>query len=281
MTRTIPILTMFLFLASSAAVRADAVPKASRGFTLDQWEWDLGFDFTLGLNKGQVAEAYSIGHGEHGGFYALARSRNPAGYPAIPLFGYEHDRHAGFTIAYGVLDSLEVGVAINAINYSRLHDEYGTSTLVDTGGVDLYVTYGFLPFIGVELGLLVPGADFDNKRVGMRIGVPIEANIVEDILTIFLREDIEFFFVEGGPTIETFTDVGLTINPVPEMFIETFVGYRYGIHRPTGADRLPLGIKIGVSPLDPVDIGLAFTFGDLINHGADARSLTLSGSIRL
>lgn len=281
MSKRAPLAAGLAVLCLSLTAGADIVPMASRGITLDQKEIQMGFDFTLGLNSGQVGEAWSFGHGVPDGFIALDRNRNPGAYPAMRLTGYEHQRHAGFRSAFGILDELEVGFALNAFNFTRIRDAQGhVNNSAELGGAEIHATWAFLPFLGVELGFLFPAEDWDENRIGVRLGIPILIPLVEDLFTITLREDLEFYFVKGGPTIQTFTDLGLTVSPLPEFFMEMFVGFRYGIHRPHGDARLPLGLKLGITPVAPLDLGITFVFGDLLDHGADARSLGLSGSFR-
>lgn len=273
--------TIIPLLGFGSLALADTVPKASRGITVDQGQTEIGLEFTLGLNRGQAADAWSIGQGEPDGFTARDRSINPGNYPPIPLTGYVHKRHAGFTTAYGILDELEIGLALNAVNFERHRNGQGNlTTSAEIGGGEVYVTWGFLPMLGVELGILFPGGDLENKRIGMRLGIPIQMPLVEDILSVSLREDMEIYFVKGGPTIQTFTDLALTVSPIPELFVEMFVGFRYGVHKPHGDARIPLGLQVGGTPIPPLDLGLAFTFGDLLDQGADARSLTFTGALR-
>ncbi|NOZ02446.1 MAG: hypothetical protein GXP54_11220 [Deltaproteobacteria bacterium] len=270
-----------LVLLFSTAVFAETVPRARRGITLDQGVTEIGLEFTMGLNAGGAADAWSIGQGIPDGFIALDRDARPGAYPGISLTGYEHKRHTGFTTAYGITDDVEIGLALNAINFERVRDTKGHVTNnAEIGGGEVYVTYGFLPFMGVELGILVPGEDLADRRIGMRLGIPINLPLVEDVLSISLREDMEFYFVKGGPTIQSFTDIGITVSPIHEFYMEAFVGFRYGVSSPHGDARIPLGLLVGGNPLPTVDLGVAFTFGDLLGHGADARSLTFAAAFR-
>lgn len=246
---------MVAVLAFAGTAAADStVPLAARGITIEQGQGEIGFDFSLGLSKGVVAKEVWLGT------------------------QYMHDRHNGLSFRYGILEQLQLGAALSAMYWSSATGaEFGGGTY--TAG-EIYATWAFLPFLGVELGVLIPGKDLGNNRVGMRLSIPFRYELVANMLSVFAREDMVFKFINGGPCIDTFTDAGLTYNPIPPLFIELYAAFWHGISN-SGVDMaVPLGLKVGGTVAPALDLAMTFNFADLHNRKADGRSLTLAAAYR-
>lgn len=244
---------LVLTLAAGAAANP-AVPMAGRGITVGQAQGEIGFDFALGLSKGLVAKEIWLGT------------------------QYLHDRHNGLSFRYGILDNLQLGAALSAMYWNN-----ATGTEFGDGAYaagEIYATWAFLDFLGVELGILIPGKNLSNNRVGVRLSIPFQYPLVENMLSVFVREDIVFKFINGGPCIDTFTDLGLTYNPINPLFIEFYAAFWHGISKSAVDKAIPLGIKIGGTPVPALDLALAFSFGDLRTQKADVRSVTLAAAYR-
>lgn len=239
---------------------------ADRFVTLQQGEVEAGLDLAIGLSSGQT-----------GGRLAVDT-------------GYRHDRRGGLSVAVGVLDEVEVGAAIRAVHWDR---DFGS----DFGGVELYGTFGFLPFLGVEAGVLVSGfsrgEEGDMLHPALRLGVPFRFTLIESVFAVFSRTDFVFGFRRDRTGAEWFTDLGCTTNATPWLFFEAYLGMTRALSGGGAVsswfggfvlDRkrlaIPLGAGVGFTLWRRLDLFVSFNLEDIRNRKLDDRNVTLSSSIR-
>lgn len=255
-------------LALGTVERTDARPlvASDRFVTLQQGEVEVGLDAALGLSAGRVGEQAAV------------------------ATGYLHDRHGGLSVAVGVTDEVEVGAAVSAVKWDR-------SLGREFGGVEIYGTWGFLPILGVEAGVLVSGfsrvGNEPSLHPALRFGIPFRFTLIENVLAVFSRTDFLVGLRRDRTGAEWFTDLGCTVNVTPWLYAEAYAGLSRalaggGASAPlfggAGPDRdrlaIPVGLGAGVTLLRRFDVFVSFNFEDLGNRKADVRNLVLSLAAR-
>ncbi len=255
-----------LALGLAARVEARPLVASDRFVTLQQGEVEVGLDAVLGVSAGRAGEQAAV------------------------ATGYRHDRHGGLSVAVGVTDEVEAGATVSVVKWDR-------SLGREFGGVEMYGTWGFLPILGVEAGVLVAG--FSRADGGpalhpaLRVGLPFRLTLIESVLAVFSRTDFLIGLRRDRTGAEWFTDLGCTVNITPWFFVEAYAGLSKalaggGAEAPlfggTGPDRdplaMPVGLGAGVTLFRRLDVFASFNFEDLRNRMADARNLVLSVAAR-
>lgn len=252
-----------VMLVSSGRVLARPLVAADRFVTLQHGEVEVALDAALGLSSGATGREMALDT------------------------GYRHDRHGGLSVAVGVLDSIEVGTSVSVIKWSQ---DAGS----EFGGIELYGAFGFLPFLGLEAGVLVSGFSQGRDDVtlhpALRLGVPFRFTVVEGVFAVFSRTDFLLGFRRDSSGFEWFTDVGCTVNVTPWFFVEgyggisrSFRGGRVPLFGGTATDAKPLavpaGAGVGVTLLERLDVFASFNLEDV--KEARTRNITLSVAARL
>ncbi len=258
--------TAVLALGLSGGAAARPLVAADRFVTLQQGEVEVGLDAVLGLSSGKA-----------GGQVALDT-------------GYRHDRHGGVSVAVGVLDEVEVGAALMGVRWDR---DAGS----EFGGVEMYGTFGFLPMLGVEVGLLVSNFARQGDEVSLhpavRVGMPFRFTLIESVFAVFSRTDLLVGIREDGTGAEWFTDFGCTANVTPWLFVEAYAGLSQalagggaaaplfgGIVEDRGRLGIPAGLGVGVTLFRRLDLFASFNFEDLRTRKSDFRNLSVSAAFR-
>lgn len=240
-----------LALVVSTSAFAQTVPMADRGVTLNKGQGEVGLDFTIGLDKSLV--------GKNMGIYS----------------GFVSDHYSGLSFGYGVIDNLEVGLAIDAMKK--------TPAGTDFGGATIYGKYAFIPnMLGAELGIVLPGKNFGDNRLGLDIGVPFQYIAIPGMLKVYVRPDfiIDFskFHDDFGFTLEA--DLGAVFNVTPELWLQLGVGVAKLLKPDFGGVAVPLGLQVGYTVIPQLDLALSFNFADLKGSKADARNLAIHAAYR-
>ncbi len=261
-------LALMTALALGWVGRTEARPlvASDRFVTLQQGEVEVGLDAALGLSAGRAGEQAAV------------------------ATGYRHDRHGGLSVAIGVTDEVEVGAAVSVVKWDRTAGR-------EFGGVEMYGTWGFLPILGVEAGVLVSGfsrvGDEPALHPALRVGIPFRFTVIESGLAVFSRTDFLIGLRRDRTGAEWFADLGCTVNVTPWLFAEAYAGFSKtltggGVAAPLFAgvdpDRdalaIPAGLGAGVTLLRRFDVFASFNFEDLRNWKADVRNLVLSLAAR-
>jgi len=240
-----------LTLMITTSAFAQTVPMADRGVTLNKGQGEVGLDFTLGLSKSMVAKTYGI------------------------YTGFVADHYSGLSFGYGVIDNLEVGLAIDAMRH--------VPNSTDFGGATIYGKYAFIPnMLGAELGIVLPGKNFGDNRLGLDIGVPFQYIAIPGMLKLYVRPDfiIDFskFHDDFGFTLEA--DLGAVFNVTPELWLQLGFGISKLLKPDVGGVCVPLGLQVGYTVLPQLDLGLSFNFEDLKGQKADGRNLGIHAAYR-
>lgn len=275
-----------LLAAGTAAAQQtsfdDTVPLVDRPLTLKKGHAEFGMDLMVDLTKGEAGDHVVLGS------------------------GYLSDRYDGLSIAYGVSDQFEIGVALEMLWWEK---GKGLDIL---GGVYVFAKWAFVPFLGVEVGLQLPSKSSYMERLvvfrgSILLSAPFKYTIVPGILSIHARPDIWIGFAKTGyhgftesPQVTVFGDLGLTFNITPELFLDLSVGvgkpvkgydtdpvydtgslFRTQGLRSRGTDLfLPVSIWMGYTVIPSLDLGLSFSFQDLYGTGIDSRNLTITSAFR-
>ncbi|MBM4386657.1 MAG: hypothetical protein FJ088_02900, partial [Deltaproteobacteria bacterium] len=155
-----------LALFVSTTVLAQTVPVVDRGLTLGEGKGEVGIDFMVGLDKGAAAKRFST------------QSSNVS------------DRYDGVSFAYGLMNELDLGLALYALNYI---DGPGAKF----GGGYLYGKYAFAEFVGVELGVRFPGEKFGDNRATIVLGVPFKYVLSPGQFALHARPDLWVGLAKG------------------------------------------------------------------------------------
>lgn len=248
--------------------RARPLEAADRGIVLRHNEVEVGLDATVGLTSSKEGKQVAIDT------------------------GYRHDRHGGLSAAVGLFESFELGVALKVVHWQKgLEAQFG--------GVDFYGTWAFLPFVGVELGVIIsrpvsegPGQQTQTYLTtpSLRLGLPFRFTLLESRLAIFSRTDLLFSFPQKETAMKWFTDLGLTLNITPWLFFEGYAGFSKSLKgmrslttildEATKNLEIPVGGGLGVTLFGRWDVFVSFNLHDLKERGADARNVTLSSTFR-
>jgi hypothetical protein len=240
-----------LALVVSTSAFAQTVPMADRGITLNKGQGEVGLDFTIGLDKGGAGDKYGI------------------------YTGFVADHYSGLSFGYGVIDNLEVGLALDAMRH--------VPGSTDFGGATIYGKYAFIPnMLGAELGIVLPGKNFADNRLGLDIGVPFQYIAIPGMLKVYVRPDfiIDFskYHDDFGFTLEA--DLGAVFNVTPELWLQLGFGIAKLLKPDVGGVALPLGLQVGYTVLPQLDLGLSFNFEDLKGWKADHRNLVIHAAYR-
>lgn len=224
---------------------------SDRFVTLQEGEAEVGLDLSVGLSKGRRGEEFAIAS------------------------GYRPDRHEGLSFAYGVLDELEIGASFAISKW----DEAKGGRF---GGSELYATFGFLPFLGVEGAFLVQGRDFLDPS--LRLGIPFRFPVLESLLAVFWRFDFMVRFGSEETLVDLFGHFGFTWNVLPWLYLEGYGGVERGegakgplfrTYEKTTGLGVPAGLGLGVTFARRYDLLLSFNFEDLKGKGIDGQDLCL------
>lgn len=197
-----------------------------------------GMDFGLGLNKGRVAK----------------------------------DINLGVNFTYGILKNLEIGADITAMNYAS-----GASG-AKFGGAAIFARYELLTPLSFYFDIHFPGGglpyvdDFGNQLLGVKLGAESKYNLILSHLFIYggLYLDVGFAkeAVAGqSPQLGLVVDFGVGANAMKELWFDLNMNAVLTFRPDAGSlgDRtdIPLALKVGSTPIDPLDIYLAFVLPDL------------------
>jgi hypothetical protein len=249
-----------VLMFATQAMAAEAYPeaKAQRPLTLDASMGEAGLDFGLGLNKDRAAK----------------------------------DMTLGLKFGYGIMDKLEIGVVVDAMNYGQdAHD-------AKFGGFSIYGRYAFLDMLAAELKIYAPGFgdyidEFGDQLVGVELGVPFQYIIIENLLRInaglaldmgFASEDIAF----QSPQMSVLLKYGVTVNATNWLFFDLMFGTNMLLRPDAGSfgDRtaIPVELTAGGTLLNgKMDIFLTFALADLkpaAGEAFDTKSLGLGARFR-
>ncbi len=223
-------------------------------------------------------------------------------------FGLNKDRAfkdilVGVGFAWGVVENLEIGADVVALNYGA--DAQGANF----GSVDLYARYAFLDSLGAELRLYLPGDaglgpvgpragyidSFGDQLLGLSLGLPFQYIALKDTLKLHagLAFDIGFvsddYITSGGdsPQMALLLAYGVTYSVLPRLFFDLTFGTRMGFTGPGSfGDRtsIPAALTIGGTMLGGnLDIGAYFALHDLmpaVGGAFDGKSIGLGTRFR-
>lgn len=247
-----------LTLMITTSAFAQTVPMADRGITLNKGQGEVGLDFTLGLSTNMVAKTYGI------------------------YTGFVADHYSGLSFGYGVIDNLEVGLAIDAMRHVPNSTEFG--------GATIYGKYAFIPnMLGAELGIVLPGKNFSDRRLAIDIGVPFQYVTIPGMLKLYVRPDfiLDFSKINDSMTFAIAADLGAVFNVTPELWLQLGIGVKkmlkgdFATYVVKSKDvMLPLGFQVGYTVIPQLDLGLSFNFEDLKGQKADGRNLGIHAAYR-
>lgn len=254
------ILSALFVLVAATAFAQDPAPAANgltpvvdRGIVLPKGSGEVGLDINIGLSKGVVGKRIFV------------ESANP------------HERYEGLSFKYGLIDNLELGLATQ-LGYQDPDFKWA--------GAYIYGKYAFLPFLGAELGIRIPGEKFGDNRVGLTIGIPFQYTVLPGMLQVHLRPDLLVDFKKketlgGGEAVQLalFADLGVTFNATEALFFDVTAAFGKNL-LPSATYTIPLGITAGYTVIPQLDLALTFAFDDLKGAKADARALTIGGRFR-
>ncbi|MBM4398049.1 MAG: hypothetical protein FJ087_20475 [Deltaproteobacteria bacterium] len=252
------VLSLFVAVAASAQEAPAAnglTPVVDRGIVLPKGTGEVGLDLNVGLTKGVEAKRFFV------------ESQNPA------------ERYSGLSFKYGLIDNLELGLATQ-LGYQDPDFKWG--------GAKIYGKYGFLPFLGAELGILLPGEKFGDYRLSLDVGIPFKYAILPGMLAIHARPDLVIGFADkntvgGGKAVQLsiVSEVGVTFNATEALYFDVSAGFNKALS-PSANLQVPLGIMAGYTVIKQLDLYLTFQFLDLALSGAaiDQRSIGLGGRFR-
>lgn len=268
-----------LALSSGVALASEEIPsgpgaapypqaRADRPLTLNSYLSEAKLNLDLGLTKNRAAKDFGLG--------------------------------LGYSI--GLPKQFEAGLAIQALSYGK--DAQGTKF----GGAGLYGRWAFLPYLGLQLDVYVPGNrdrmpyidSFGDQLLGTAISLPAQAILIENHLKLHgaLLVDLGFSKKAAGYSkalqLRSGLDIGLLANIIPAFWIDLATGYNAQLMPGKTAidgsfkdrSRLPLALTLGTTLVDGrLDLGLRFATANLLETKTTgtafaSRSLTLTGAFR-
>lgn len=252
-----------LAIPSFASAQEAGYPEAyaARPLVLDKGMIQAGLDVGVGLNKGRMAKDTSL----------------------------------GVSAQWGVVRNLELGLVVDALNYSS-----GT-TGAKFGGFDLVGRYRFLDMLAAELHLYAPGDrtfidSFGSQRVGVMLNVPFQWVAVRDMLKIHAALGLDVGFVKdtyptsGGksPQMTLALQYGVTYNPIRQLFLDLAFGTDMTLRPSAGSfgDRvaIPAALTVGGTLVrGRLDIYASFGLADLkpaVGNAFDQKSVGLGARMR-
>ncbi len=188
--------------------------------------------------------------------------------------------------AYG-LRGFEIGAILDAAKW-YLQDVVDASgqptgqskTASEFGGVTAYARWGFLPWLGAEVSLFVPGRDLADRRFSLNVVVPFKYAVVRDLLALEASLALYLGFERATPdndnnAVQTSVrfQYGVAVNPLPALYLElqNRVSKRLAPDRDT---TVGLAFLAGWTIAKPVDLTVTFSLDNLYPaKSADARSL--------
>jgi hypothetical protein len=252
-------LSLFVPAAASAQEAPAAnglTPVVDRGIVLPKGTGEVGLDLTVGLSKGVEAKRFFV------------ESQNPA------------ESYSGLSFKYGLIENLELGLATQ-LGYQDPDFKWG--------GARIYGKYGFLPFLGAELGIRIPGEKFGDNRVAIDVGIPFKYAVLPGMLAIHARPNLVVGFADknsfagGGKAVQLsiVSSLGVTFNATEALYFDLSAGFNKALS-PSADLQVPLGIMAGYTVIKQLDLYLTFQFLDLALSGAaiDTRSIGLGGRFR-
>ena len=256
-------LAAFVAMMSMAvtAMAKEVTPMVARSLVTQKGHGEIGFDFYLGMDKGNMAKEFGM--------------RNAAVW----------DRYQGLSFAYGIANNFELGLALDGFEHVTGSTKFGQ--------IYLWGKYGIIKALAVELGILVPSTrpftQIGDKRVAVQLGVPFKICLVKKLLALHSRLDFIFGFADktlgGGKAVQIsmLWDLGFLFNFTDAFYADLSVAFGKGLS-PSAAFSLPLAITLGYTVMPEMDIFLAFQFNNLhapAGAGAiDAKGLSLGINYR-
>ena len=262
MVKKLSWLVGMMLVVFSATAMAQTVPLADRPLVLEVNKGEVGLDISVGLDKSLMAKRFALKN---------------------EYFG---DRYSGLSFGYGVIENLEVGLALNL---GWKDKKYVGQDGFKFGGAYVYGKYGFHPMVGAELGIRIPGEKFGDNRVGVTVGVPFQYIAMPGVLKIHARPDLLVDFKKkatlgGGKAVQLAIvfDAGVTINATPELFFDVSGGMSKQLS--PSADLIPgVAVTAGYTVIPAMDLFLNFAMNNLnpLAGGAmDAKGMTLGATYR-
>ena len=264
-------------LFAFAAIAQEAAPSKSkamvdRGLVVSKGTGEVGLDLSVGLDKGAMGKRFQVAS------------------------EYEGERYPGISFKYGVIDNLEVGLATVlgfGSDYAAKFPWFGAfSSGFNWGGAKIYGKYAFLPFLGAELGILLPGEKFGDNRLSLDIGIPFKYTIMPGLLSAHVRPDLILGFAKkdtlgGGKAVQVkmFVDYGVTVNATESLYFDLSSGFGQTFSPDlSGADRrIPLAITAGYTVIPALDVYLNFVFDNLapkVGGAMDQKGIGLGARFR-
>jgi len=244
MLRNIQVLLLATLLFVNSSGFSRPLVRAQRFVTLQQGEQYAALDLSYAAQiSGDDASLFYVGS------------------------GFVHHRRSGLSLGLGITDQWEVGLSVAPYQYSSKRQ-------TGFGSFEIYTTFGFLPFLGVEASFLTAGTDRNNFRNGFRIGLPFKFAVIEDTLAVLFRPDVVFLWREGQEDGELLVDTGIVWNMTSFLFAELYLGadrlltgngidLRFPAQARKGADlKVPVGLAIGGTIAKHLDIVGAFSLMD-------------------
>lgn len=242
-TKSLGTALVFVLVLGGSAAAADPYPLAvaDRPLAFNERMLEAGLDYGIGLNKSRAFD----------------------------------DMLVSLTFGWGIIDQLELGVAIDALSYGK--DAQGAKF----GGVDLYARYAFIDMLAAELRLYTPGDrtfldDFGDQRLGVQLGLPFQWIAVAQMLKLHAELALDIGFVADGyptsggqtPQLALLLNYGVTFNAIPQLFMDLSFGTRMGLRPDAGSfgDRtaIPAAFTVGGTLVNgKLDIFANFALADL------------------
>lgn len=260
-TMVVLLVAMVGMVSSASAAEGYPVAKAQRPLVLNAGMFEAGLDLTAGLNKDRAFKDFGVAAG----------------------------------LAYGLLDDLELGLLIEALDYSQ--DVYDAKF----GGASIYARYRFIEMLGVELEVYVPGDrtyidSFGDQLLGLALSLPFEYIAIQNMLKLHASLGLDVGFVSdtyatsGGdsPQMALQLSYGVTYNPLEQLFIDLTFGTRMTFIPDAGSlgDRtaIPVALTVGGTVLSgDLDVFASFMLADLkpaVGEAFDMRSLGVGARFR-
>jgi hypothetical protein len=284
MTRVVPCLVAAaIVLVPAGRVSGQTVPVVDRPLVVEEGSGEVSFTLSVGLDE-------SAGGVELAGRRVQLRDE------------WIGDRHGGLAFAYGVARNVEVGAAVQM---GWRSPDYAASALprVDefrtTGdgfkflGAYVWTGWAFMPFLGLEFGIRVPGEQFNYHRIKFEAGLPFKWVFSPGLLALHVRPDLFVGIAKAehpdskdqDVQVGMLVDAGITLNLTPELFFDVSAAVECKLNNAVESQNrvaIPMQILAGYTVIPALDLSVAYVLSDLYNvdGAAAASALTIGAKVR-
>jgi hypothetical protein len=248
---------------AAAPAEGGTVAVVDRGLVMAPGTGEAGLDLSFGMDKSAMFKRIHI-----------AGSNLAARYVE------------GLYFKYGIIENLEAGLALNALNYTKVGGKSDTKF----GGGTLYGRYAIMPMLGVDLGIYFPGEKFGDNRVALQLGIPFQYVVMPGQLKVHAALDVWFNLAKQADKTNQFhllVPIGGTFNATPELFFDLTFQADMMLKPSDGSmgDRtcIPLSLTAGYTVMPALDVYLAFELLNLkpkTGNAFDSKQLGLGAAYR-